>query len=96
MDGFDLAAQIRREARITAVRLLLLTSAGQPDEPARCRDLAISVCLTKPVRQSELFDALLNEMNVWTRTAETRRPRLIAHESHVQAVAGDTAARVAG
>ena len=43
MDGFDLAEQIRREPEIAAVRLLLLTSAGQPDDTARCRALAISV-----------------------------------------------------
>jgi two-component system, sensor histidine kinase and response regulator len=76
MDGFDLAAQIRREPEIAGVRLLLLTSAGQPDDTARCRDLAISVCLTKPVRQSELYDSLVKEMTLWTRSAELRRGRL--------------------
>ena len=39
MDGFDLAAQIRREPEIAAVRLVLLTSAGQPDDTARCAAL---------------------------------------------------------
>jgi two-component system, sensor histidine kinase and response regulator len=73
MDGFDLAAQIRNEPEIAGVRLLLLTSAGQPDDTARCRALAISVCLTKPVRQSELYDALIKEMTLWTRSAEFRR-----------------------
>jgi two-component system sensor histidine kinase/response regulator len=76
MDGFDLAAQIRREPEIAGARLLLLTSAGQPDDTARCRDLAISVCLTKPVRQSELYDALIKEMTLWTRSADLRRSQL--------------------
>src|SRR5262249_30842337 len=49
MDGFDLAAQIRREPEIAGVRLLLLTSAGQVDDTARCRALAISVCLPTQV-----------------------------------------------
>ncbi len=75
MDGFDLAAAIRAEPGIAAVRLLLLTSAGLPDDTARCRALAISVCLTKPVRQSELFDALVKEMTVWTRSAAIREPQ---------------------
>jgi PAS domain S-box-containing protein len=73
MDGFDLAEQIRREPDIAAVRLLLLTSAGQPDDTARCRDLAISVCLTKPVRQSELYDALTKEVILWNRSEVIRR-----------------------
>ena len=75
MDGFDLAEQIRREPEIAGVRLLLLTSAGQPDDTARCRALAISACLTKPVRQSELFDALMKEMTLWNRSEVIRRPR---------------------
>ena len=75
MDGFDLAEQIRREPEIAAVRLVLLTSAGQPDDTARCRDLAISICLTKPVRQSELFDALIKEMTLWTPVRSVPSPR---------------------
>ena len=75
MDGFDLSEQIRREPEIAAVRLLLLTSAGQPDDTARCRALAISVCLTKPVRQSELYDALIKEVTLWNRSEVIRRPQ---------------------
>src|SRR5262249_7246273 len=74
MDGFDLAAQIRGEPEIAGVRLMLLTSAGQLDDTARCRALAISVCLTKPVRQSELYDALIKELTLWNRSDVVRRP----------------------
>ena len=91
MDGFDLAEQIRREPEIAAVRLLLLTSAGQPDDTSRCRDLAIATCLTKPVRQSELFDALIKEMTMWTRSEEISPPqgarRRFASESIARAPA---------
>jgi two-component system, sensor histidine kinase and response regulator len=81
MDGFDLAEQIRREPEIAAVRLLLLTSAGQPDDTARCRDLAISACLTKPVRQSELYDALTKEVILWNRSEVIRRQEPAAEVS---------------
>ncbi len=76
IDGFDLAERIRREPAIAGARLVLLTSAGQPDDTARCRALAISFCLTKPVRQSELFDALMKEMTLWSRSEfhRTRAP----------------------
>jgi CheY-like chemotaxis protein len=76
MDGFGLAEQIRREPEIAGSRLLLLTSAGQPEDTARCRDLGISLCLTKPVRQSELFEALMKEMMVWTKSTELSRARV--------------------
>ncbi len=62
MDGLDLAEHIRSEPSIAGVRLLLLTSAGRPDDTARYRLMNIAACLTKPVRQSELFDALMKAM----------------------------------
>jgi two-component system sensor histidine kinase/response regulator len=75
MDGLDLAEHIRSEPEIAAVRLLLLTSAGQPEDTARCRSLEISACLIKPVRQSELFDALMKAMAFRNRSDEIWRPR---------------------
>jgi two-component system, sensor histidine kinase and response regulator len=54
-----------------------LTSAGRPDDTDQFRSLEISACLTKPVRQSELFDALMNAMAVVRRPEE----KLIAPRS---------------
>jgi signal transduction histidine kinase/CheY-like chemotaxis protein len=62
MDGLGLAANIRRDPAIARMRLLLLTSAGRPDDTAAHESLDISVCLTKPVRQSELLDALMTTL----------------------------------
>jgi len=78
MDGLDLAEHIRSEPWISQVRLLLLTSAGQVEDTARCRALEISACLTKPVRQSELFDALMKAMALWNRPEEVWCSRLKA------------------
>ncbi len=58
MDGFDLAGLIRAEPAHDGLVLLMLTSAGRPDDPGRLRGLRIAACLSKPVRRSELFDAL--------------------------------------
>ncbi len=58
MDGAELAAAIRRDAALAATHLILLTSAGTcGDGPGACMP-GIERCLTKPVRQSELYDAL--------------------------------------
>ena len=62
MDGLELARRIRGEPEIAGVRLLLLTSAGRPEDNACFQTLDISACLIKPVRQSELFDALMKAM----------------------------------
>src|SRR5262249_54012201 len=71
----DLAAQIRKEPEIASSRLILLTSAGQLDDSERCKELAISAYLTKPVRQSELLDALVKEMMATSRSNDFQRSR---------------------
>jgi CheY-like chemotaxis protein len=38
---------------------MILSSGSYPDDGLRCRELGVSAYLTKPVRQSELLDALL-------------------------------------
>jgi CheY-like chemotaxis protein len=38
---------------------MMLTSAGQRGDAARCRELGISAYLVKPIRQSELLEAIL-------------------------------------
>jgi two-component system, sensor histidine kinase and response regulator len=78
MDGLDVAYCIRCEPAIAAARLLLLTSADRPEDAVLCQALQISACLTKPVRQSELFDALMNVMASGNSVSESRDARLAA------------------
>ena len=43
-------------------KVILLTSGGLPGDVARCQALGISSYLTKPVKQSELFDAIVTAL----------------------------------
>jgi PAS domain S-box-containing protein len=60
MDGFTLAEEIKRHPEFAAAVLMMLSSAGQPGDGARCRAMGIATYLTKPVKQSELLDAILS------------------------------------
>jgi PAS domain S-box-containing protein len=62
MDGFTVAQQINGSEKNQKVKVILLTSAGSPRDIARCRQLGISGYLTKPIKQSELFDAIVSAM----------------------------------
>jgi CheY-like chemotaxis protein/HPt (histidine-containing phosphotransfer) domain-containing protein len=58
MDGFELARAIKSDPLIAGVRLVLLTSFGVRGDGASARGLDVAAYLTKPVRQSQLFDCL--------------------------------------
>jgi signal transduction histidine kinase/DNA-binding response OmpR family regulator/ligand-binding sensor domain-containing protein/PAS domain-containing protein len=58
MDGFGLVEKILEEGLLDASRLLLLTSAGQRGDAARCKNMGVAGYLVKPVTSSELFDAI--------------------------------------
>jgi two-component system sensor histidine kinase/response regulator len=58
MDGFTLAEKIREQPDLLRCTLMMLSSAGRRSDAARCRKMGLAAYLTKPVRQSELLDAI--------------------------------------
>jgi signal transduction histidine kinase/DNA-binding response OmpR family regulator len=60
MDGFRLAEEIRRRPLLQLATIMMLTSAGQRGDAARCRQLGLAAYLTKPIGQYELLDAILH------------------------------------
>src|SRR5712691_10315663 len=62
MDGFQLAEQIHRLSSLAEAVILMLTSGEQHGDLARCRELGISIYLTKPVRHAELRAAILRAL----------------------------------
>ncbi len=59
MDGFELAARIKRAPELARATIMMVSSADLTGEAARCRKLGVASFLTKPIRQSELLDAIL-------------------------------------
>ncbi len=64
--GFELAEEINRNPKLDGAIIMMLTSGGRPDDIARCERLGISWYLLKPVKQSELFDAVVMALGIWT------------------------------
>jgi PAS domain S-box-containing protein len=63
-DGFDLAAALRDDEQLADAVILMLTSAERPGEVQRSRDLGVNSYLHKPVKQSELYDAIVAALSV--------------------------------
>jgi PAS domain S-box-containing protein len=59
MDGFAFVAAVRAVPLIDDRAVVLLISAGQPTDAARCRELGIAAYLTKPIARPELWAALV-------------------------------------
>ncbi len=58
--GLELARQIKSEAEIARVRLILLTCTATSNDIRVAHQSGFDACLIKPVRRSELFECLRN------------------------------------
>ena len=58
MDGFELIEKIRQVPEASAATIIMLTSAGHRGDAVRCKELGIAAYLLKPIRQSELREAI--------------------------------------
>ncbi|MGI6415745.1 MAG: response regulator [Thermoguttaceae bacterium] len=64
LDGFDLARHIRQHEQLGSTVVMMLTSGGYPDGISRCNELGIAAYLLKPIKQSELFDAVVMSLGI--------------------------------
>lgn len=62
MDGIAVARALIGEPALGDTKIVVLTSLAHHPEETRHRDLGISAYLTKPVKQSRLFDTIANVM----------------------------------
>jgi signal transduction histidine kinase/DNA-binding response OmpR family regulator len=58
MDGFELVERIRQNPELCTATILMLTSAGHRGDVERCKQLGIAGYLLKPIRQSEMREAI--------------------------------------
>jgi signal transduction histidine kinase/CheY-like chemotaxis protein len=58
MDGFSLVERIRQKPELATATIMMLSSAGRRGDAARCQELGMAAYLLKPIRQSELREAI--------------------------------------
>ena len=64
LDGFDVARIIKDAPSGKDVKIIVLSSIGQRGDSDRCKEIGISGYLPKPIKQSELLDAIMMTMGL--------------------------------
>jgi CheY-like chemotaxis protein len=85
VDGESLGASIRSESDLNDTLLVMLTSLGQPGDAQRLASRGFSACLTKPVRQSQLFDCLVTLLEGRTTAGSVPSPEHSTRHAPVEA-----------
>ena len=83
-DGFALVEQIKQDAQLRSTTVIMLTSGHRSEDLTRCQQLDIAAYLLKPVKQSELYDAVTAAMGI---TVAEDEPRLAQAALAARAVA---------
>ncbi len=64
LDGFDVAKIIKAAPSGKDVKIIMLSSTGQRGDAHRCKEVGISGYLSKPIKQLDLFDAIMMTMGL--------------------------------
>jgi CheY-like chemotaxis protein len=71
VDGFELAQRLRTLCESTEPVLMMLSSLDRKKDLAECERLGIRAYLTKPVKQSDLLDAVASVLDLSVRPVES-------------------------
>jgi PAS domain S-box-containing protein len=63
VDGFGLAEQVQRRPELATTIIMMLSSADRPGDIERCHSLGIAGYVVKPVKQSELYNAICRSLD---------------------------------
>ncbi len=72
MDGFMLAEALQASAALRETVVILLSSGGRQGDANRCKSLNISAQLMKPVKHSELLEAMLTAVAIQAKSQRVR------------------------
>ncbi len=74
-DGFAVACQIKEDPELTGATILMLSSAAQFANVARCRELGVACYLVKPISQADLLRAIQKALGHSALQAQRHDPK---------------------
>jgi CheY-like chemotaxis protein len=77
-DGFALVEEIRRDRQLCDTVVIVLTSGDDLGDVSLCDELGVAARLLKPIKQSELFDAIVQSLGAYVAEAESSETQIAA------------------
>ncbi len=81
MDGIQVAKAIKSNPELKDIHLVLFTSMATRGDAGRSKKIGFSAFLTKPIRQSDLYDCLAQLMGIPIEKTSMETTQLITHHS---------------
>jgi PAS domain S-box-containing protein len=81
MDGEALGAAIKSDPVLADSELIMMTSMGSRGDAGRLEGIGFAAYLTKPVKQSQLFDCLMVVLSGRDKTGARSTPRIITRHA---------------
>jgi len=88
MDGIEATVRMRRDARLRAVPVLLVTAHGTEDVWRRAMEAGVAAFLVKPIKQSSLFNTLVDALSGAPRREKEASAELIKNSTSAKRLAG--------
>ncbi len=74
-DGYDLVQSVRDDEQLKSTKVILLTSGEVSEGTTKCEQLDVISRLMKPIKQSELFEAVVRALGYWPEPSEVTSER---------------------
>jgi PAS domain S-box-containing protein len=71
VDGFCLVQRVREQFSVPVPMIMMLASGDRPGDISRCEQLRVAAYLLKPIKSSELFDAIVMALGISAPEEET-------------------------
>jgi two-component system sensor histidine kinase/response regulator len=84
LDGEQTARAIKSDALIRDVSLIILTSMGKRGDASRLESIGCAGYLVKPVRRTQLFEALMTVLGRSSQPSEVSRPGLVTRHTLIE------------
>ncbi|MEP6544920.1 response regulator [Microcoleus vaginatus GB1-A2] len=77
MDGLTLASAIHQHPKSHRLPLVLLTSMGKPEASSSAISTHFAACLSKPIKQSQLYQILIDVLQAQPKKVQQQLPRSV-------------------